>query len=150
MAEPSSNSPDPSMEDILASIRQILNEDELQGPRDQPLQLTEDMMVRPALPAPEESRQPEEPDTQPATPAKMAEASAGATAAVVAALEGLAQAVARNPQAPVRRGVGPSIEDVVREELRPLLKAWLDEHLPAIVERQVKAEIARLTGRGAG
>ena len=41
----------------------------------------------------------------------------------------------------------PSIEDIVREELRPFLKGWLDEHLPAMVERLVRVEITRLIGR---
>ncbi len=41
----------------------------------------------------------------------------------------------------------PSIEEVIRSELRPFLKAWLDEHLPAMVERLVRVEITRLIGR---
>lgn len=40
---------------------------------------------------------------------------------------------------------GPSLEQVVRGEIRPMLKAWLDEHLPEMVERLVTAELARLT-----
>jgi len=39
---------------------------------------------------------------------------------------------------------GKSLEDVVREMLRPLLKAWLDEHLPEIVQARVDAEVARI------
>ena len=39
----------------------------------------------------------------------------------------------------------PSLEDVVRETLRPMLKAWLDENLPGAVERMVQAEIERIT-----
>ena len=41
---------------------------------------------------------------------------------------------------------GP-LEAVVREMLKPMLKEWLDEHLPAIVEQLVTREIARITGR---
>jgi cell pole-organizing protein PopZ len=37
-----------------------------------------------------------------------------------------------------------SLEDVVREMLRPMLKTWLDENLPAIVEAQVAAEVERI------
>ena len=44
---------------------------------------------------------------------------------------------------------GPSIEDVVREEVRPLVKNWLDAHLPGMVERMVRAEIERVLGRPA-
>jgi cell pole-organizing protein PopZ len=41
---------------------------------------------------------------------------------------------------------GRTIEDIVLEALRPLLRSWLDAHLPSIVERLVREEIARLTG----
>ena len=58
-------------------------------------------------------------------------------------------ASAAERQAPVYRS-GPSIEDVVREELRPLLKAWLDQHLPPLVERLVRTEIERVVGRALG
>ena len=40
---------------------------------------------------------------------------------------------------------GHSLEDVVRELLRPMLKAWLDEHLPAIVQARVDAEVERIS-----
>jgi cell pole-organizing protein PopZ len=46
----------------------------------------------------------------------------------------------------VRAG-GPTLDDIVREELRPILKAWLDANLPPIVERAVRAEIERVVGR---
>ena len=39
-----------------------------------------------------------------------------------------------------------TLEEIVRETLRPLLQAWLDEHLPTIVERLVREEIARVVG----
>ncbi len=35
-------------------------------------------------------------------------------------------------------------EEVAREMLRPMLKTWLDENLPALVERLVRAEIDRV------
>ncbi|WP_441964906.1 DUF2497 domain-containing protein [Microvirga sp. 2MCAF38] len=36
-----------------------------------------------------------------------------------------------------------TIEDIVREMLRPMLKTWLDENLPPVVERLVREEIER-------
>ena len=36
-----------------------------------------------------------------------------------------------------------TLEDLVREMLRPMLKSWLDDNLPSLVERLVRAEIAR-------
>jgi cell pole-organizing protein PopZ len=37
-----------------------------------------------------------------------------------------------------------TLEDLVRDLLRPVLQTWLDEHLPGIVEQLVKAEVARV------
>jgi uncharacterized protein len=59
------------------------------------------------------------------------------------ALEQLQTIAATIPAAPP---VNP-LEDMVREMLRPMLKAWLDEHLPQMVEDHVKREITRITGR---
>ncbi len=42
---------------------------------------------------------------------------------------------------------GPTLEDMVRAELRPLLKEWLDTNLPPLVERLVRTEIERVVGR---
>src|SRR2546430_4616700 len=67
--------------------------------------------------------------------------SAATTAAVDAAFDALARtAQARN---------GRTLEEVVSELLRPMLKSWLDENLPEMVERLVRAEIERRSrGRG--
>jgi uncharacterized protein len=37
-----------------------------------------------------------------------------------------------------------TLEDVARETLRPMLKSWLDENLPGVVDRIVQAEIERV------
>jgi cell pole-organizing protein PopZ len=39
---------------------------------------------------------------------------------------------------------GRTLEDIVRDALRPMLQAWLDQHLPRLVERLVQEEIDRL------
>ena len=190
---------DPSMEDILASIRRILNEDEpvVTGPEPpsapEPLNLTEDMLVPEAggakapplvpeteiteLEAPEtetpelKAPEPETPESEMAQPmaALPADASSplpiqpsappgfaaeallapAAAAAASASIGNLMRAVSQDRGASVTRG-GPSIEDVVREELRPLLKAWLDQYLPEMVERLVQSEIERVARRGMG
>lgn len=41
-------------------------------------------------------------------------------------------------------GASNTLEALVREMLRPMLKDWLDENLPAIVEKQVEAEVQRI------
>ncbi len=38
-----------------------------------------------------------------------------------------------------------TLDDLVKEMLRPMLKAWLDENLPSVVERLVRAEIERVS-----
>jgi uncharacterized protein len=63
-------------------------------------------------------------------------ATSGAAAAAFAQLGSL----------PRDRGPERALEDLVREMLRPLLQSWLDEHLPGIVERLVREEIARVVG----
>jgi len=42
---------------------------------------------------------------------------------------------------------GRTLEDVVKELLRPLLKEWLDTHLAAIVEAKVQSEVERISRR---
>lgn len=42
---------------------------------------------------------------------------------------------------------GRTLEDVVRELLRPLLKSWLDDNLPGIVQTAVNEEVERLSRR---
>ena len=41
-------------------------------------------------------------------------------------------------------GAERTLEAIVREMLRPMLQSWLDEHLPGIVERLVREEIAQV------
>ena len=41
-----------------------------------------------------------------------------------------------------------TLEDLVKDMLRPLLKAWLDDNLPPLVERLVRAEIERVARGG--
>jgi cell pole-organizing protein PopZ len=43
-----------------------------------------------------------------------------------------------------------TLEDLVREMLRPMLKTWLDDNLPGMVERLVRAEIERVSRGRAG
>ena len=60
-----------------------------------------------------------------------------------ARLEVLQQVAAAAPPPPA---VNP-LEAVIREMLRPILKDWLDQHLPGIVDEHVKREIGRITGQ---
>ena len=44
-------------------------------------------------------------------------------------------------------GGARTLEQIVEDLLRPLLKAWLDEQLPPLVERLVREEIERVARR---
>jgi cell pole-organizing protein PopZ len=158
-------SADPSMEDILASIRHILSEDEVAippppgtGPKaaaPEILELTEDMLVADQDQVPPPVRAVETPQFPPVlrvptpvpadTPAEPNHSllAPAVTAAAAASVGSLLRVVAANRSSAVTRG-GPSIEDVVRAELRPMLKEWLDAHLPGVVERLVRVEIERV------
>ncbi|MBU6425795.1 MAG: DUF2497 domain-containing protein [Rhodospirillales bacterium] len=61
----------------------------------------------------------------------------------------LVRSVSSERSASIGRG-GITIEDIVREEVKPVLKAWLDTHLPSLVERVVRAEINRVMDRAQG
>jgi cell pole-organizing protein PopZ len=78
---------------------------------------------------------------QPPLPADEPIVSATTGAAVDAAFNALAHTVlVQNAR---------TLEDLVKEMLRPMLKAWLDDNLPTMVERLVRAEIERVSrGRG--
>lgn len=62
-----------------------------------------------------------------------------------------AQPAAARPSAPepalTAAEVSASLDDVVRAMVGPMLQAWLDTHMPEIVEKATHAEIRRLTGR---
>jgi uncharacterized protein len=105
-------------------------------------------------PAPAPPPPPPEPAPPAAAPAAAGEGLISATPAAAAAssLASL-QAMAKEPESetlaqPRSLALGEgslTIEDIVREELRPILQSWLDENLPGMVERLVQKEIKRIT-----
>lgn len=66
-------------------------------------------------------------------------------AAVMAAFESLGDVSLGQTALPEQ---GRTVEDLIKEILRPMLKTWLDDHLPDIVERLVRAEIERVARNG--
>ena len=184
-SQPAPPSGDPSMEDILASIRRILSEDE-SGPGDaasphpgsgptavavpsrEELAPDDVLILNSSMLVPEEEEmtagEPHLPTT-PATPTSPAPASGHAAAAAPSDLAAASDLVAPEAAAAAASSVGnlvrtlstersalvtargPTIEDIVRQEIRPLLKAWLDVNLAPMVERLVRVEIERVVGR---
>ena len=74
---------------------------------------------------------------------------ASAAASAASAFAGLSASLARPEPAALAGGSGPTIDALARELLRPMLKEWLDENLPGIVEAAVRKEVERIA-RSAG
>lgn len=71
---------------------------------------------------------------------------AEAAAAAASSVGNLVRTLAAGRSTQVYGG-GPTLEDMVRAELRPLLRDWLDTYLPPLVERLVRTEIERVVAR---
>ena len=136
---------EPSMEDILASIKKVIAEEKEQR---QSVPSADELEDAP-LPE-EESGESEDGDVlelnEPLAPAidlgppLIDDSVAGHSRQALEELQTIAATVPPAPQ------VNP-LEDMVREMLKPILKQWLDEHLPGMVAEHVKREITRITGR---
>lgn len=127
------------MDEILSSIKKIIADDD---------------RVRPARKAARPAaREPEIDDdilelTEAADMAEdslLDDAKAQSLRHSFSALQTLAEPGA-SPQ--IVRSDETSLEGMVREMLRPVLKEWLDTNLPAIVEAMVEREITRITKKG--
>jgi len=151
---------EPSMEEILASIRRIISEEE-QAPADAVLDLTQPEAPAPA-PAPVQSFDDDivfeavEPTPAPEPAPAPAPVHARTPAVAEPALEG---AILSTPSASAAAGAlarlagtlriaetpNQTVEGVVRELLKPMLKDWLDHNLAGIVEARVEAELERIS-----
>jgi cell pole-organizing protein PopZ len=76
----------------------------------------------------------------------MSDSTAGQAAAAFAQLAAIQRERRRATEFPMGGGPERTLEDVIREMLRPMLQGWLDERLPEIIERLVRAELARALG----
>ncbi len=153
-------SKEPSMEDILSSIRRVIEREDAARVGDEPiaadrpaddseepLELTEAA----ELPGPREGGATIAPYATPREiePAKSEDGEAilssdafAASRQTLASLASLKGEVAAETFPAV---AATTIDDLVRECLRPMLKAWLDENLPDMVERIVTREVERIT-----
>jgi hypothetical protein len=133
---------DPSMEEILASIKRVIAEDGRAAaastrPQRRPAR------VEPPSFEPEEAEDVLELDDPVGEAGGLLSADAAA-----ASRQKLAALSALSERSEGSSGAGDgALETVVRDMLRPLLKDWLDQHLPELVEQLVTREIARITGR---
>jgi cell pole-organizing protein PopZ len=76
----------------------------------------------------------------------LSDSTAGQAAAAFAQLAAIQRERRRVSEFPMGGGAERTLEDVIREMLRPMLQGWLDDKLPEILERLVRAELARALG----
>lgn len=149
---------EPSMEEILSSIRRVISRDEPVRARsqefsDHPLEDEgeEDILelIAPGVPADDDEER---------APAEEAElVSADSVAASRHSLDALAAILASRsdgngegtPQGATTTPADVSVHALVEAALRPMLAQWLDTNLPAMVERLVAKEIERIVGGAA-
>lgn len=194
MAENSSEQ-EPSIEEILASIRQIISDDEddsdtpeevvedpVRHDSDDVLELTEDDLLdqddefgvgeeEDFIPEVEDEPEPEpepdpvevdleEDDFEPeeeeeiiAPPPKPRPAKETVPSDILssstqsAALGSLSKLTKKMPINSSRDYDGITLEDIVREMLHPMLREWMDDNLPPMVERIVQKELDKLARR---
>ena len=132
---------EPSMEDILASIKKVIAEEKELRTSGEPIDSVEDEPL-PEDRATEEDILELDQVLPPVDlgPPLVDDELAGQSRQKLEALQTVA---AKIPAAPTTN----PLEEIIREMLRPMLKQWLDDHLPQMVDEHVKREISRITGR---
>ncbi len=176
---------EPSMEDILSSIRRVIARDEapgaarevrvpeaddildLQEEEEEPAEASSELEPEAEAEsvAEDETAANIEPETEIATEAEtetvplseskipteelVSEASADAARQSLNALTAAVTPAVAAATASAPAVGGRSMEEVVIDALRPMLKEWLDAHLPALVESMVAKEISRIVDKRA-
>jgi len=170
MSNAAAQTGEPTMEEILASIRRIISEEETE-PAAQPdaesasaepaddadvFELTD--VVEPEAPPPQPAPAPR---PRPALVEPVDDVAFAPEPEPVAAAteeEGLVEpevidraasafaALHRNVEISSTPG-GNTLEGMVREMMKPMLKQWLNDHLPALVENIVREEVERVANR---
>ncbi|MHB8530922.1 MAG: DUF2497 domain-containing protein [Caulobacteraceae bacterium] len=165
--------PEPTMEEILASIRRIISDDDAPATEEGSTSVGEPDWS-PPLPAqasPQNTGRYEEeedvlelnepvaaptpsPGRMETGPSPRVSAGEGGStheplvdepvSAAAASSFGRLSAAAARPAAMAMPAPGRTLEDLTRELLRPMLKAWLDENLGVIVQQRVDEEVERI------
>ena len=156
---------EPTMEEILASIRKIISEDDEpeqesaveESAGDDVLELDMEAEMEPE-PMMAEEPEPdfedvdigavEEPESMPEpapAPRFTAPPADDGDALLEDEVAGKAAGALGQLMGSMAIGNGATLESIVRELLRPMLKEWLNENLPGIVEAKVEEEVKRIS-----
>ncbi|MET0249125.1 MAG: DUF2497 domain-containing protein [Sphingobium sp.] len=167
-------SKEPSMEEILSSIKRIIAEEGEEAMQAAPrrargdtafragfeqapeapadlevLELTDDIAVEEIMPAPKSSRTARSTASSPVETPTQDQGAQGETILSVESEIAARQSLSAlsSMLLPGKDGEDNTLEGLVRAMLKPMLKEWLDARLPALVEEMVAKEIARITSR---
>jgi cell pole-organizing protein PopZ len=130
-----------SIEDIIDST---INEDVVDKPKVEP---KPEPVAKVADTPTVEKAEKENPDDSKLLSETAAAASAVAFDALAKATEKSEDVIEKNSNFPDSFRSGETVEDLVLEGLRPLLKEWLDDNLPDMINRLVKREIEKISHR---
>ena len=133
---------EPSMEDILASIKRVIAEEKELRTGVAPASPDDAHDEEDVLELEQSMEAEVEWESPPVDlgPPLLDEDAAGTSRQSLDELSNVAATAPPPPQ------VNP-LEEMLRQMLKPVLKQWLDENLPRIVDEHVKREISRITGR---
>ena len=139
---------EPSVEEILSSIKKVIardNRETLQAERRR-------REVAGVAPEPEDEPTDDDEVLELDEVGELIDSEESLTTASAAqsmreSLAALAMIAEPGAQPQIVRSGETSLEGLTRELLRPMLAEWLDRNLPEMVERLVKAEIARIAGK---
>ncbi len=153
-ADPEPEAMDMAMdeEDVLELTDRV--EDDAVSGGTAPMAIADDLMIVDREDELEEEPEPEpEPAPEPVAaaprPAPVSEPDTDDDSLVDAAPASLAAGMfaALSDNLRVSSDQGQTLEGIVREMMRPMLKKWLDDNLPSIVEEKVQAEVERIARR---
>ncbi len=149
---------EPSVEEILESIKKVIARDNdveaSRAPaRDVPVQApslvqaSSRPLIHDVLELTEVEGEPVQETAEPARADEPSLIAPQAAASMRDSLAALAMLSEPGAQPQIVRSVETSLEGLTRELLRPMLAEWLEKNLPALVEKLVAAEIARIAGK---
>jgi hypothetical protein len=125
---------EPDEDDVLELTERV---EEEPNAGDDPMAVSDDLMIL--------DREEDEPEPAPAPQSASDDEESLVDDAPATAAAGMFAALSENLR--VSSDQGQTLEGIVREMLRPMLKQWLDDNLPSIVEEKVQAEIERIARR---
>ncbi len=132
---------DENVDANVEPVEEVVEEEPVQEPVEEEASLEEDYAVDLVMQDLEDEEQPVTDDSL------LSEVAAASAAGALSRLsENVGTTRSSSPSSNMIVGT-ITLEDIVRQEVRPLIKSWLDDNLPSLVERLVEKEISNLKNK---